>query len=205
MNDFTICCRNCGWHWKSSQSESADMYICHKCGFDNKFRNSQNNFKNIVQQIDLSNQSVDGLIYGGSSPSSVIPYTFSQYLIVKDYSIMSCDALKAYSYELYNVDTSLWSDYRAISDLNTLRSAVDLMINSKCANVKTTTCGVGTWSIYPALPSGLSINVNTGAISGKASKPYTGTYTITFTPIIGSPISTKWTLNILSFDLSSLQ
>jgi len=33
--DKKITCVNCGWHWKESQTEQADKYICHKCGFDN--------------------------------------------------------------------------------------------------------------------------------------------------------------------------
>jgi hypothetical protein len=33
--DETITCMNCGWHWKESETEEFDMYVCHKCGFDN--------------------------------------------------------------------------------------------------------------------------------------------------------------------------
>jgi hypothetical protein len=33
--DKKITCVNCGWHWKESQTEQVDKYICHKCGFDN--------------------------------------------------------------------------------------------------------------------------------------------------------------------------
>jgi hypothetical protein len=34
--DRLIVCKNCGWSWKESQSEKDDLYICHKCGFDNE-------------------------------------------------------------------------------------------------------------------------------------------------------------------------
>lgn len=30
-----IRCINCGWEWNKKDSELWDMYICHKCGFDN--------------------------------------------------------------------------------------------------------------------------------------------------------------------------
>jgi len=30
-----IRCINCGWEWNKIDSELWDMYICHKCGFDN--------------------------------------------------------------------------------------------------------------------------------------------------------------------------
>ena len=33
--DKTITCTKCGWHWKESQSDKKDLYICHKCGHDN--------------------------------------------------------------------------------------------------------------------------------------------------------------------------
>jgi hypothetical protein len=30
-----IRCINCGWEWNKKDSEAFDMYVCHKCGFDN--------------------------------------------------------------------------------------------------------------------------------------------------------------------------
>jgi len=33
--DKTITCTECGWHWKESESDKKDLYICHKCGHDN--------------------------------------------------------------------------------------------------------------------------------------------------------------------------
>ena len=33
--DKTITCKKCGWHWKESESEKKDLYVCHKCGNDN--------------------------------------------------------------------------------------------------------------------------------------------------------------------------
>ena len=33
--DKTITCSECGWHWKESESDKKDLYICHKCGHDN--------------------------------------------------------------------------------------------------------------------------------------------------------------------------
>jgi predicted RNA-binding Zn-ribbon protein involved in translation (DUF1610 family) len=37
--DKTITCRNCGWSWKESESDKEDLYVCHKCGFDNSGKN----------------------------------------------------------------------------------------------------------------------------------------------------------------------
>jgi hypothetical protein len=31
-----IQCNKCGWNWNSTQSSEEDLYICHKCGADNK-------------------------------------------------------------------------------------------------------------------------------------------------------------------------
>jgi predicted GNAT family acetyltransferase len=33
--DKKIICDSCGWSWKESDSDSSDMYVCHKCGNDN--------------------------------------------------------------------------------------------------------------------------------------------------------------------------
>lgn len=33
--DKLIKCNSCGWSWKKSESSLNDLYICHKCGFDN--------------------------------------------------------------------------------------------------------------------------------------------------------------------------
>ena len=33
--DKTITCKKCGWHWKESESDKKDLYVCHKCGHDN--------------------------------------------------------------------------------------------------------------------------------------------------------------------------
>jgi hypothetical protein len=33
--DKTITCTECGWHWKESESDKKDLYICHECGHDN--------------------------------------------------------------------------------------------------------------------------------------------------------------------------
>ncbi len=33
--DKTITCKKCGWHWKESESDKKDLYICHECGNDN--------------------------------------------------------------------------------------------------------------------------------------------------------------------------
>ena len=34
--DKIIKCKSCGWSWKESESSPEDLYICHKCGFDNE-------------------------------------------------------------------------------------------------------------------------------------------------------------------------
>ena len=35
MKKKDIRCINCGWEWNKKDSELWDMYVCHKCGFDN--------------------------------------------------------------------------------------------------------------------------------------------------------------------------
>ena len=39
--DKTITCI-CGWHWKESESDKSDLYVCHKCGHDNTPKKSLN-------------------------------------------------------------------------------------------------------------------------------------------------------------------
>lgn len=34
--DKTITCKKCGWEWKASESSKKELYLCHKCGHDNK-------------------------------------------------------------------------------------------------------------------------------------------------------------------------
>lgn len=31
-----IQCNRCGWNWNTLDSDPADMYVCHKCGENNK-------------------------------------------------------------------------------------------------------------------------------------------------------------------------
>jgi hypothetical protein len=32
----TIKCKNCNWSWKESESKKEDLYLCHKCGYNNE-------------------------------------------------------------------------------------------------------------------------------------------------------------------------
>lgn len=34
--DKKIICKNCGWHWNESESKKEDLYLCHKCGYNNE-------------------------------------------------------------------------------------------------------------------------------------------------------------------------
>jgi len=45
--DKTIKCKECGWHWKQSESTKEEMYKCHKCGHDNTPKLNEN-----IQQAD---------------------------------------------------------------------------------------------------------------------------------------------------------
>ena len=45
--DKTIKCKECGWHWKQSESSKKEMYKCHKCGHDNTPDLNEN-----IQQAD---------------------------------------------------------------------------------------------------------------------------------------------------------
>lgn len=44
--DKTINCKKCGWSWKESESDQKDLYICHKCGYDNKPNLNESLIKN---------------------------------------------------------------------------------------------------------------------------------------------------------------
>lgn len=37
-SDNKITCKNCGWSWKESESKKEDLYLCHKCGYNNEPR-----------------------------------------------------------------------------------------------------------------------------------------------------------------------
>jgi 8-oxo-dGTP pyrophosphatase MutT (NUDIX family) len=41
--DEVIKCFNCGWSWKKSESDKKDLYLCHKCGYDNSSEYKNNN------------------------------------------------------------------------------------------------------------------------------------------------------------------
>lgn len=49
--DPTINCEKCGWHWKVSQSDPSDLYICHNCGFDNSYK-----YNNDLDEYDVENE-----------------------------------------------------------------------------------------------------------------------------------------------------
>lgn len=36
--DKKIICKNCDWSWKESESKKEDLYLCHKCGYNNESR-----------------------------------------------------------------------------------------------------------------------------------------------------------------------
>ena len=54
--DKTITCKKCGWHWKESESEPKDLYVCHECGYDNSKKTKLNEM--LMTQDDLDVKSV---------------------------------------------------------------------------------------------------------------------------------------------------
>lgn len=48
--DKTITCTKCGWHWKESESDKKDLYICHKCGHDNTPKKESINEKLLTKK-----------------------------------------------------------------------------------------------------------------------------------------------------------
>jgi ubiquitin len=44
--DRIIKCKKCGWSWKESESSKEDLYVCHKCGFDNELNYIDKNKNN---------------------------------------------------------------------------------------------------------------------------------------------------------------
>ena len=51
IEDQTIECEKCGWRWKASQSDPSDLYICHKCNFDNSYK-----YNNDLDEYDVENE-----------------------------------------------------------------------------------------------------------------------------------------------------
>jgi hypothetical protein len=51
--DKTITCSECGWHWKESESEKSDLYVCHECGHDNTPKKSLNESLLTKKESDL--------------------------------------------------------------------------------------------------------------------------------------------------------
>ncbi len=43
-----IQCVNCPWKWNTDKSEVFDMYVCHKCNFDNSTYYITDYFKNLI-------------------------------------------------------------------------------------------------------------------------------------------------------------
>lgn len=48
--DKTITCKKCGWHWKESESDKKDLYICHKCNHDNTPKKEKLNERVLTKQ-----------------------------------------------------------------------------------------------------------------------------------------------------------
>jgi len=38
--DKDIVCENCKWSWNKLDSEKNDLYVCHRCGYDNNAKTS---------------------------------------------------------------------------------------------------------------------------------------------------------------------
>jgi hypothetical protein len=52
--DKTIKCKNCGWSWKESESAKEDLYLCHKCGYNNEPKKTKLNERILTKsEIDV--------------------------------------------------------------------------------------------------------------------------------------------------------
>ena len=52
--DKTIKCKNCGWSWKESESSKEDLYLCHKCGYNNEPRKKAINERLLTKsELDI--------------------------------------------------------------------------------------------------------------------------------------------------------
>lgn len=55
--DKKIKCKNCGWTWKKSESAKEDLYLCHKCGYDNTPRNINETIQKS-ELVDIENDNL---------------------------------------------------------------------------------------------------------------------------------------------------
>jgi hypothetical protein len=51
--DKTITCKKCGWHWKESESDPKDLYVCHECGYDNSQKGKLNEMLMTQDELDV--------------------------------------------------------------------------------------------------------------------------------------------------------
>ena len=51
--DRKIICDKCGWSWYESESDKDDLYICHKCNYDNEPKISLNESIMRKNQVDV--------------------------------------------------------------------------------------------------------------------------------------------------------
>lgn len=51
--DPTITCSECGWHWKVSQSDPSDVYVCHNCGHDNSDEYDVENEQDVKEFVEF--------------------------------------------------------------------------------------------------------------------------------------------------------
>jgi len=46
-----IICKNCSWSWRKEDSNPDDMYVCHKCGFDNSLYKSSKSINQFYNEF----------------------------------------------------------------------------------------------------------------------------------------------------------
>lgn len=66
LTDDKIVCQNCGWSWKVKDGGD-DLYICHKCGFDNESAYSKESYSNFAVDPALIVQGATALAGLGGS------------------------------------------------------------------------------------------------------------------------------------------
>lgn len=109
--DKLITCKKCGWHWKDSESDKDDLYVCHKCGFDNSNETNEGKVLNYLKDVDPIKDTDKIRVYHGF-------YSVADAIVALTHGLSGqVRASRIYSYEYGNNPKGLFVS----SDFNTVK------------------------------------------------------------------------------------